>query len=81
MTPINATDIQIFARRNANETPTANASMLVATAIAHIVLKEKSELPDTGSFEKDSLTMFPPMMDRRTKAIQWSKLVMKSILA
>lgn len=73
--PIISTADQILAFRKANDTPTARASMLVATAIASIVRKEKSgSVQQHSSFSKDSFTILPPIIPRRTNAIQWSTL-------
>ena len=70
--PIIATADHISTARTANETPTASASMLVATAIISMVCAEKSGSGLTFSREKDSRIMFIPINPSRKKAIQWS---------
>jgi hypothetical protein len=55
--PIRRTDIQISTFRKANDTPMARASILVATAIASMVLKEKSGLTSSQSLSLDSFTI------------------------
>ena len=60
---------------HANETPTASASMLVATARGSIVLTE-NESSSCSSSPKASLIIFAPISASRMNAIQWSMLVM-----
>ena len=69
--PINETaGIILTSGRSAKVIPIANASMLVATAIADIVLKEKSGEATSQLSENDSFIIFPPIIPRRMNAIQ-----------
>ena len=74
VTPISPTDVRMSTRKNANVMPTANASMLVATA--SITSSRRSSLPSAGqdssssSSWKASHSIFPPMRAKSTKAIQ-----------
>ena len=70
--PMTITDDQSLTWMQANETPTAKASMLVAMASKNMVLKLKepscfSSLPQTAS-----RIMLVPMSNSKPKAIQWS---------
>ena len=70
--PMISTDDQILTWMQANETPTAKASMLVAMASKSMVLKPKepscsSSLPQTAS-----RIMLAPIKKSKLKAIQWS---------
>ncbi len=57
--------------RKANETPTASASILVATARGSMAMGLKEGLgQESGS--RDSLIILPPMRSKRKKTIQWS---------
>ena len=59
--------------KKAKVTPTANASILVATANGNIALKLKSSSPHSSqSLSIDSLIILPPIIASNTKAIQWS---------
>lgn len=61
--------------RNANETPTANASMLVATARASTTFRLVGSYSCLQSSSlKDSIIMRPPRKARIPNAIQWSIL-------
>ena len=66
----------IFSPRNSTKpklTPTAKASMLVASASASICLKWSCALVFLQlSFSKLSLIIFAPTNANKTKAIQWS---------
>ena len=72
MTPMVIIAGMMLMPRKANETPTARASMLVATAIINILFVEKSGLWQTSSFERDSRTILKPIIPSRINAIQWS---------
>ena len=63
--------------RNANDTPTASASMLVATARRNMTLKLISA-STSSSPPNDSLIMLPPMNRRSTNAIQCDHLLTRS---
>ena len=79
--PIIMTENQIFTLRNANDTPTAKASMLVAMAIMSMVLNpqphELLSSSSSSSSDKASLIILTPMTSNRPNAIQWSKAVMR----
>ena len=61
--------------RNANETPMASASILVATANASTTFRLFGSYSFLQSSSlKDSLTMRPPRKARMMNAIQWSRL-------
>ncbi len=64
--------------RNAKVTPTASASMLVASAIRERCLRSRatSHLPEPPSFFNVSIIILPPMSDSSPNAIQWSTAVM-----
>ena len=68
--PMNDTAGTISTCRNANVTPTASASMLVATASGSIVIKRNESLTLSSSCSHDSRTMFAPISPSSTKAIQ-----------
>ena len=71
VTPIKETAGIILTLKNASVTPTARASMLVATARMVMVLKSTEGSSSSDSQEaKDSLIILIPMMTSRTKAIQ-----------
>ena len=74
--PMNVTAGTILTCKNANVTPTASASMLVATASGSMVIKRNESLTFSLSCSRDSRTMFAPMSASSTNAIQWSMLVM-----
>ena len=63
--------------KKAKVTPTASASMLVASARGSMERKEKEQSTSSLS-SRDSRTMLIPMMDKRRKAIQWSTAEMKA---
>ena len=73
--PMKLTAGTIRTCRKANVTPTARASMLVATASGSIVPNEKESLRFSSSVSRDSRIMLPPISASSTKAIQWSTLV------
>ena len=77
VTPIINIARQISTIKNANVTPTAKASMLVATASRNIVLVLFLFLSLSFSSSKASLIMFAPMRKRSPKAIQWSIFVIR----
>ena len=79
VTPIINIARQISTIKNAKVTPTAKASMLVATASRNIVLVLFLFLFLSLSFSssKASLIMFAPMRKRSPKAIQWSIFVIR----
>ena len=58
--------------KNAKVTPTASASMLVATASGSMALTPKESF-SSSALSRDSLIMFAPISESSTKAIQWSK--------
>lgn len=63
--------------KKAKVTPTASASMLVATARVNIVATAKLFFSfwaqsQSSSFSKDSLSMLPPIIASNTNATQWS---------
>ena len=68
--PMNDTAGTISTCRNANVTPTASASMLVATASGSMVIKQNESLTLSSSCSRDSRTMFAPISPSSTKAIQ-----------
>lgn len=73
VTPIINMEIQMFTCRKANDTPTAKASMLVATASRNIVFKHVVESGSSDpSSDKASRIMLAPINKRSPKAIQWS---------
>ena len=61
----------ILTCKNANVTPTASASMLVATASGSIVIKLNESLRFSAS-SRDSFIMLRPISTSSTNAIQWS---------
>ena len=64
--------------RNANEMPTAKASILVATANAETTFRlVGSNSCLQPSSLKDSMTMRPPRKAKMAKATQWSILSMR----
>ena len=65
----------ILTSRNAKVTPTARASMLVATARVSMVLNPKEASGHSSSLLKDSFIMLAPITASSTKAIQWSMFV------
>ena len=71
------TEIQMFSGMNAKLTPTANASMLQATASGSMCFQSKSavSLAFSSSSSNASRTMLPPMRASRPKIIQWSTAV------
>ena len=74
---------RISTSRKAKVTPTARASMLVATASRNISFTARDASswgqPGSSSFsETASRIMLTPMMPRSTKAIQWSMAVIRS---
>ena len=70
--PIKDTAGTMSTFRNAKVTPTARASMLVATARRTMPRTSRDALAQDSSFSKDSFTMPAPMRTRRRKATQWS---------
>ena len=78
MTPMVEDAIQTLTSRKAIVTPTAKASMLVATAIRNIARDPKSALCCSSSPQIDSRIIFKPMRPSNTKAIQWSTLTTTS---
>ena len=77
MPPMRQTAGTMSTLRKAKVTPTASASMLVATASGSMALTPKEALSSSAA-PRDSRIMFAPMSASRMKAIQWSKLVMNS---
>ena len=77
MQPMKLTAGTMFTRRKAKVTPTASASMLVATASGSMVLKSKRSLDSFSSSLLASRIMLKPINANRTKAIQWSMLVIR----
>ena len=69
VTPIKITAKTMFTCKNANVTPMAKASMLVATAKGSMAFAEK-EPSSCSSSPKDSRIMFPPISASSPKAIQ-----------
>ena len=67
----------MFTLRNASETPTASASMLVATASKNIFFTPISALTFSSS-SNDSFIIFPPMNKSKIKAIQCEYFVIMS---
>ena len=72
--PMNSTAGTMSTCKKAKVTPTARASMLVATARGSMVRKEKELFSDSSPHSLDSRIMFTPMIPSRIKAIQWSRL-------
>ena len=72
ITPINVTAQRILTFKKAKVTPTAKASMLVATARGSMALNPKEESRDSASVSRDSRIILIPMIPSRIKAIQWS---------
>ena len=70
--PMKVTAQTMFTCKNANVTPTASASILVATARANIVFTSKLAFSSSSSSSLDYLIILIPMIPRRTNAIQWS---------
>ena len=72
--PMMSTDDHNFTWMQANETPTAKASMLVAIAKRNMVLKSNALLFSPSSFlpQTASRIMLAPMRTSSPKAIQWS---------
>ena len=70
VTPMTAIANHILTDSTAKETPTARASMLVATAIRNIVRTEKSGSGTTFSHAAASRIMFKPISPNKTNAIQ-----------
>ena len=58
--------------KSANVTPTARASILVATAKRNIVFTSILLSVSSSSLDKDSFIMFAPIMASKANAIQWS---------
>ena len=77
ITPIVATAGRILIVSSANVTPTASASMLVATASGSMAAGVIALLTPSAS-PKASRIMFAPISPSRTKAIQWSTAVIFS---
>ena len=77
MTPMQETAGPISTRRKAKVTPTASASMLVATARGSMD-RGRKELSTCSSPPRDSRIMFAPISPSRRKAIQWSTPAMIS---
>ena len=74
--PISRIAGRICTSKKAKVTPTASASMLVATASGSIVLKEKESLTSSSS-PSASRIIFAPISASSTKAIQWSMLLIR----
>ena len=74
MMPIMATAMNIFSIITARVTPTARASMLVATeSISRVVmLAGFAGVEPLGFSLKDSKIIFPPTAARSPNATQWS---------
>ena len=70
--PIIIMGIHIDISRKAKETPTARASMLVATA--RVSMCQNPQPPDTSSssLENDSFTILAPIKVSKSHATQWS---------
>ena len=62
--------------KKAKVTPTARASMLVATASISTSRRSNPAGQQSPSSWKASQTIFPPIQPSSRKAIQWSMLVM-----
>ena len=77
MHPINDTAGIILTLRNASDTPTASASILVAIASKNILLTPISSLTFSSS-PNDSLIILPPINKRSINAIQCEYLVIIS---
>ncbi len=77
VTPIIETAGTISTSRKANVTPTASASILVATARASIVRGEKESLRFSSSFLTASRIIFAPISASSTNAIQWSMFLIR----
>ena len=61
---------RILTFKKAKVTPTAKASMLVATASSSMALGAKEASAVSSSLEKASFNILPPMTDSRMKATQ-----------
>ena len=79
ITPIKLTAAPMFTLKKAKLTPTARASMLVATAMGSMAFTDREASGHSSSLERDSRIIFPPMMASSAKAIQWSMAVICSL--
>ena len=68
--PMMSTDDHNFTWIQANETPTAKASMLVAMASKNMVLKPKEPSCSSSFPQTASRIMLAPMRESKPKAIQ-----------
>lgn len=72
VSPITNTARDIFIFKKAKDTPTARASIDVAMASINKFLRSSLSSSIVQVLSLDSLIMFTPIIDKRTKAIQWS---------
>ena len=77
MQPMKLTAGTMFTRRKAKVTPTASASMLVCNSKRKHGFEIEAVIDSFSSSLLDSRIMLKPINASRTKAIQWSMLVIR----